>query len=79
MRRNKRKGKGLKNNDNIYHRCGMNKHCSCTCHMPKHVADFYQASLKEKGKHVEINFVDYYMNTNHLDISDFFENLDETN
>jgi hypothetical protein len=31
-------------------RCGMKGHWQHTCHMPKHLVDLYQASIKEKGK-----------------------------
>ena len=42
----------------------------------KHLVDLYQASIKVKGKEVEINFIDSDgpMDLTHLDVSDFFEN-----
>ena len=36
----------------------MKEHWSCTCCTPKHLADFYQAVIKEKGKEIEMNFID---------------------
>ena len=36
----------------------MKGHWSCTCHTPKHLANFYQALIKEKGKEIEMNFID---------------------
>ena len=47
--------------------------------MPKHLADLYQASIKEK-KYVEINFVNHNdrIDTPQLDISDFLENPEES-
>ena len=48
---------------------------SRTYRMPKHLADFYQSSIK--GKEVEMNFIDSdgQVDLTHLDVSDFFENL----
>ena len=37
----------------------MEGHWSCTCRTPKHLVDLYQASIKEKGKGIETNFVDH--------------------
>ena len=67
----------------------MGGHCSCTCCTLKHFVDLYQASIKEKGKRIETNFVDhndledpmdldlpYGVDMNHLDVSDFFEDVD---
>ena len=68
----------------------MGGHCSCTCCTLKHFVDLYQAFVKEKGKEIEINFVDHNdledpinyldlpngMDMTHLDVSDFFENVD---
>ena len=62
---------------------------SRTCHTPKHLVDLYQASIKEKRKGIETNFVDHndledpmnYLDLSngvdmtHLDVSDFFENV----
>ena len=56
-------GKYIKNtpskaHENNYHRCGMKRHWSCTYRMPKHLVNLYQASIKEKGKEIEMNFTD---------------------
>ena len=42
--------------ENKFHRYGMKGHWSRTCHTPKHFVDLYQASIKAKGKEVEMNF-----------------------
>ena len=36
----------------------MKEHWPCTYRTPKHLVDFYQASIKEKGKEIEMNFSD---------------------
>ena len=68
----------------------MEGHWSRTCHIVKHFVDLYQASIKEKGKGIETNFVDHndpedpmnYLNLpngmdmTHLDVSDFFKDVD---
>ena len=50
----------------------MKGHWSRTCHKPKHLVDLYQASIKVKGKEIEMNFT----NSNGLDLTyydiDFF-------
>ena len=67
----------------------MEGHWSRTCLTPKHLVDLYQASIKEKGKGNETNFVDHNdledpMNSldlsngvdmTHLDVSDFFKDV----
>ena len=57
----------------------MKGHWLRTCCTPKHLADLYQASLKEK-KCVETNFVNHndQIDTTQLDISDFLENPEES-
>ncbi|XP_078158189.1 uncharacterized protein LOC144553870 [Carex rostrata] len=70
-----------KKSENSCYRCGMANHWSRTCRTPKHLVELYQASIKKKGKEVETNFIennpnDLHMDT-HLDVSDFFENVDE--
>ena len=50
-------------------RCGMEGHWSRTCHTAKHLVDLYQASLKENGKKIEMNFTD----SNGMDLS-YFDN-----
>ena len=50
----------------------MKGHWARTCRTPKHLANLYQASIKEKGKEIEMNFTD----RNELDLTyydtDFF-------
>ena len=58
------KGKGLlnkppKEDDEKCYRCGIKGHWSCACCTPKHLVDLYQASIKEKGKWVEINYANH--------------------
>ena len=60
----------------------MNDHWTCTCRTSKHLVNLYQASLKEKGKNVEVNFVyqdDVYdlSNMTHLYVADYFESPEE--
>ena len=43
--------------ENVCFRCGMKGHWSRTCRTPKHLVDLYQASLNDKGKSIETNFV----------------------
>ena len=54
----------------------MKGHWSRTFHTPKHFVDLYQASIKAKGKEVEMNFIDSdgIVDLTHLDVSNFFEN-----
>ena len=47
--------KGYENN---CHRCGIKGHWLHTYLTPRHLVDLYQASIKEKGKEIEINFID---------------------
>ncbi|KAI5343878.1 hypothetical protein L3X38_011754 [Prunus dulcis] len=64
------------------HRCGAKGNCVRACRTPKHLADLYQASLKNRK--VEINYIDHappatdgsseisgQLNKTHLDVSDF--------
>ena len=51
----------------------MEGHWSRTCRTPKHLVDLYQASIKEKGKGIETNFVD------HNDLADPMNYLDLSN
>ena len=51
------------------YRCGMEGHLSHTCRTAKHLVDLYQASLKENGKKIEMNFTD----SNGMDLS-YFDN-----
>ena len=39
------------------HRYGMKGHWLRICRTPKHFVDLYQASIKSKGKEVEMNFI----------------------
>ena len=45
-------------NDNACNRCGLTRHWSRACCTPKHFVEFYQASIKGKGKRVESHSVD---------------------
>ena len=60
----------------------MANHWSRTCRTPKHLVKLYQTSLKKNGENVETNFTENdpenecHMDT-HLDVSDFFPNVDE--
>ena len=47
-----------KSHENNCYRCGIKGYCSRTCRMPKHLVDLYQASIKVKGKEIEMNFTD---------------------
>ena len=54
----------------------MQDHWSRTCHTLKYLVDLYQASLNDKIKSVEINFVQVDSNygkvdMTHLDVADF--------
>ena len=55
----------------------MTGHWSCTYHTTKHLVDLYQASIKDKGKNIEVNFLDDDgdggVDLTHFDVSDFFE------
>ena len=51
------------------YRCGMEGHWSRTCRTAKYLVDLYQASLKENGKKIEMNFID----SNGIDLS-YFDN-----
>jgi hypothetical protein len=69
-----------KSESSCYRYCMIN-HWSRTCHTPKYLVELYQASTKKKEKEVEINFIEnkssvLLMDT-HLDVSDFFENVDK--
>ena len=59
------------------HKCGMKGHWLRSFHSPKHLADLYQASIKEEGKEIEMNFSD----RNGLDLTyydtNFFGGLSE--
>ena len=55
------KGKYIQNtpskaHENNCHKCGMKEHWSRTSRRPKHLANLYQALIKEKGKEIEMNF-----------------------
>ena len=83
LEKNIKKGKRVVESE--CYRCGMKGHWSRTCHTPKHIADLYQASLKDKGKNVETNLVfedkdhaDNLLTMTYLDTADFYETLDDT-
>lgn len=60
------------------HRCGMSGHWARTCRTAKHLADLYKASVENKGKLPEANFVNEASTSMpSLDVSDFFvDNVD---
>jgi hypothetical protein len=51
----------------------MKGHWSCTCCMPKHLVELYQASIKDKEKGIEMNFA------NHINLEDSPVFLDSLN
>ena len=55
----------------------MTGHWSRTCRTTKHLVDLYQASIKDKGKNIEVNFLDDDgdggVDLTHFDVSNFFE------
>ncbi|KAI5334284.1 hypothetical protein L3X38_024417 [Prunus dulcis] len=75
----------LRNVESTCHRCGAKGHWACTCRTPKHLADLYQVSLKNRK--VETNYTDHaipnppaidgpseisrQLDKTHLDVSDF--------
>jgi hypothetical protein len=70
-----------KKSESSCYRCGMINYWSRTCRTLKYLVELYQASIKKKGKEVETNFIEnessgILMDT-HLDVSDFFENVDK--
>jgi hypothetical protein len=71
----------FKKSESSCYRCDMTNHWSCTCRTPKHLVELYQASSKKKGKEIEINFIENessgILKDTHLDVSDFFENVDK--
>ena len=87
-------GKVLQNKPSNGHedkcyKCRMEGYWSRTCRTPKYLVNLYQASIKEKGKGIETNFVDHNdledpmdlglpngVDMTYLDVSDFFEDVD---
>ena len=63
--------------DNACYRCGLTGHWSRTCRTTKHLVDLYQASIKGRGKDIEVNFFDGNgdggIDLPHFDVSDFSE------
>ncbi|CAL8136192.1 unnamed protein product [Prunus armeniaca] len=47
----------LRNAKGVCHRCGSKGHWARTCCTPKHLADLYQSSLKNRK--VETNYIDH--------------------
>jgi hypothetical protein len=71
----------FKKSESSCYRCGITNHWSRTYRTPKYLVKIYQASIKKKGKEVEINFIEnessgILMDTR-LDVFDFFENVDK--
>ena len=64
--------------DNTCYKCGLTGHWSRTYRTTQHLVDLYQASFKDKGKNIEVNFLDDDgdggVDLTHFDVSDFFEN-----
>ncbi|CAL8134541.1 unnamed protein product [Prunus armeniaca] len=74
-----------RNVEGAYHKCGAKRHWALTCRTPKHLADLYQSSLKNRK--VETNYIDHVipdlpaidgpseilrqLDMMHLDVSDF--------
>ena len=62
--------------DNTCYRCGMTGHWSHTCRTAKHLIDLYQASIKYKGKNIEVKFLnddgDGGVDLTHFDVSDHY-------
>ena len=57
----------------------MKREWSCTCHTPKHLVNLYQASIKAKGKEIEMNIIDGDgLDLTYYDI-DFFGDPSEKN
>ncbi|GAV78205.1 hypothetical protein CFOL_v3_21673, partial [Cephalotus follicularis] len=87
--RGRRRGRGPQSKKGNYNRCGMGGHWYGTCCTAKHWVDLYQASLKEKCKQIETNFIGHCnplettqsefvsMGTTHLDIPDFLTGPNE--
>jgi len=71
-----------KHDDSTCHRCGMTGHWSRTCRTARHLVDLYQASQKDKSKHVETHAIDLtetntevnkvLVNEKPFEVSDFF-------
>jgi hypothetical protein len=77
----KKNSPSFKKSESSCYRCGMTNHWSRTCRTLKYLVELYQASIKKNKKEIEINFIEnessgILMDT-HLDISDFFENIDK--
>ncbi|GAV69659.1 hypothetical protein CFOL_v3_13160, partial [Cephalotus follicularis] len=83
--RGRERGRGSGRNQNFL---GL-RHWYRACRTTKHWVNLYQASLKEKDKQIETNFIDHCdplkttqldfvpMDTTHLDIADFVTNPNE--
>lgn len=53
-------------------RYGRRGHYVRDCRTPKHLVEFYQASLKGKDKNLEINFITDHVDITRLDVTDSF-------
>ncbi|XP_059654824.1 uncharacterized protein LOC132301600 [Cornus florida] len=67
----------FKAHDNTCYRCGMTGHWQSICRTPKHLADLYQALMKEKGKQNEMNFLDHDESVDTINLEMNFINHDE--
>jgi hypothetical protein len=77
----KKNSPSSKKSESSCYKYSMANHWSRTCRIPKYLVELYQTSIKKKKKEVEINFIEnessgILMDT-HLNISDFFENVDK--
>jgi hypothetical protein len=59
----------------------MTNYRSRTCHTPKYLVELYQSSIKKKEKEIETNLIENESSVllidTHLDVSNFFENVDK--
>ncbi|WP_284343940.1 C2HC-type zinc finger protein, partial [Dyella mobilis] len=63
-----------KTDQSACYRCGKKGHWANVCRTSKHFVELYQASLNDKGKDAEINFIDQSdpICAPTFDVSDFF-------
>ncbi|CAI8594929.1 unnamed protein product [Vicia faba] len=82
-KKNGKGGKSRKNKENICYHCGGKVRWGRTYRTPKYLVDLYKKSLKSTNTRIETHFSnedgdpDYgNMDVSHLEIGDFFSNLD---